>query len=311
MLKLQNDYYELLYNKKVTKEYALTLNKIKKGEKISILSDAMFKTMFQTEERKKYSCKLISYFVDISYEELLNKIYLEKNELDKRKESEKGLRCDYVANIDETKINIEINNNSNEITMERNMEYAIRLYASKAKRGREYEYTQVVQFNINNFAFAEEDKLFDVYSLGNNNGIRLTDKIIIIQIYIPNIRKKWYTSGIESLSEAERYILGLVEPSVKASIDLGKDNEVMKEYINDAINASDDEMLLEAYDKEWALKDEGIREGVEKGISQGITQGKNITNREIVLKMLEKNLDINLISEITGLNIQQINDIKK
>jgi len=73
----------------------------------------------------------------------------------------------------------------------------------------------------------------------------------------------------------------------------------MEEYINEAVGASQEESLLEAYDKEWAWKDEGRREGVKE------------TNREIALKMLEKELDINLISEITGLSVEEINTLKK
>ena len=55
---------ELSYDGKVE------LTKIKKGEKISILSDSMMKTMLQNENRLKYSAKLLSYFLDVSYEEL-------------------------------------------------------------------------------------------------------------------------------------------------------------------------------------------------------------------------------------------------
>lgn len=303
MLKLKNYNYELLYNKKVTKEYAVVLEKIKTGEKISILSDAMFKAMFQTEERLKYSCKFLSYFLNISYETLLDNIVLEKNELDKKNCNKKGLRCDYVANVNGTKINIEINNNTNLSTMERNIEYVLRLYSSKIKQGGDYEYTQVIQFNLNNFSFVGENKIFDIYTIGNNFGIMLTDKIIIVQIYIPILRKKWYNVGEKGLNEAEKYILGLVEPSIKDSLNLGKGNEIMEEYINDAKTASDDELLLEAYDKEWALKDEGKREGFQEGMES--------TKTKLVHNMLKAGLDINLISEITELSLESIEEIKQ
>jgi hypothetical protein len=102
---------------------AVVLDSINEGEKISILSDSMLKTMFQNENRIKYSAKFISYFLDVSYEELLKNIHLSKNELDKKVDNDKGEKCDYVALIDNTSINIEVNNNGSIGVLERNMEY--------------------------------------------------------------------------------------------------------------------------------------------------------------------------------------------
>jgi len=108
---------------------------------------------------------------------------------------------------------------------------------------------------------------------------------------------------------------------------------MMEEYVNDAIDASGDEMILEAYDKEWALKDLGKQEGYQEGFDEGKqegfeagktegfetgktegfeagkTEGFENAKLEIVRNMLTKNIDITLISELTGLGIEQINSI--
>ena len=162
-----------------------------KNEKPSILSNTMFKTMFYNTKRIKYSAKLLSYYLDISYEELLNNIKLVKSELDKEYNDSKEERSDYVAEINNSKINIEINNNDSIETMERNMEYAFRLYGEKIKIGKKYKdnYNQVIQININNFSFIGNDKIVDIYSFQNEEGIVLNNKITIIQIYVPNLRK--------------------------------------------------------------------------------------------------------------------------
>ena len=297
MLNLRKDNYKLLYDFDVDKTYSIKLGKIKKGQKISILSDTMLKAMFQNSNRIKYSVKFLSYFLDISYDELLKNIHLGKNELDKEKESEKGQRCDYVAVIDNTSLNIEVNNNSNKEVMERNMEYAHRLYAKKIKRGeKEYDYTQVIQFNLNNFSFKGNDKIVDIYTIQNNEGIRLNNKLIFVQIYVPNLRKKWYNEGIESLSDEEKYILSLVEVEMDNLKELG-DDIIMNEYIEEAEEVSFEEGLGEAYDKEWALKDEGKREGsCDKA-------------KEIAKNMLKDNLDIETIAKYTDLSIEEIKSL--
>ena len=50
----------------------------------------------------------------------------------------------------------------------------------------------------------------------------------------------------------------------------------------------------------------GRAEGIAEGIEEGIAQGEKRTNLKIVRKMLEKKMDINLISELTGLTEEEI-----
>ena len=142
---------------------------------------------------------------------------LGKNELDKEYNDTKEERSDYVCDINGSKINIEVNNNDSVETMYRNMEYAFRLYNEKVKIGKKYKslYNQVIQINLNNYSFIGNDKIIDTYSFQNDKGIVLNDKIIILEIYVPTLRKKCYTLGKENLCEVEKYLLGLIEENMK------------------------------------------------------------------------------------------------
>ena len=311
MIKIKNNTSLDRYDYPIDSKYRVKLDKLKEGEKISIFSDAMFKTMFQNEKRLDYSALLASYFIeDVSYEELLNNLVLVKNEFDKNVAGQKGLRGDYVASIGDVKLNIEINNNYSREVMERNLEYAFRLYSSNNKRGKKDEYNQVIQICLNNFAFEDSDKIIETFTIRNEDGKALTNKFTSFQIYVSNLRKKCYTDNIENLNDLERFILILVERSIELSKKLGKGHKIMEKYINDAINASGEDILLEAYDKEWALKDLGRREGYEEGYDSGYDSGFDEAKFEMVRNMLIKNLDVNLISEITGLSLEEINKIK-
>ena len=100
----------------------------------------------------------------------------------------------------------------------------------------------------------------------------------------------------------------------------------MEEFIKDAIKASNNDILLEAYDKEWALKDEGKREGFDSGynsgydsgfdngfdsgLDEGICLGIEQKQIEIVKNMLKENTDISFISRITNLSLEKIEEIK-
>ena len=303
-----------IYDNKITKKYAVKLEKIKEGEKLSIVSDAMFKTMFQTEGKEKYACFLISQLTDYSYEDLLENISIVKNELDKDNAYKKGLRCDFVADIKGNKINIEMNNNTSSDVIDRNLEYAFRLYSNKSSR---YDYNSVIQININNYAFVGNKNIIEVYTLKNDDNEKLTNKFMVIQIYLDNLREKWYTDGIESLSVAEKALLVFIEPSIDDSFKFGKGIDIMEEFIKDAIKASNNDILLEAYDKEWALKDEGKREGFDSGYNSGydsgfddgIEQGIEQKQIEMVRNMLRENAAIDFIAKVSGLSLKEIEKI--
>ena len=49
-------------------------------------------------------------------------------------------------------------------------------------------------------------------------------------------------------------------------------------------------------------KEEGIREGIEQGIEKGIEQEKY----SLAKNMKNRNMDINIISELTGLSMEEI-----
>ena len=72
----------------------------------------------------------------------------------------------------------------------------------------------------------------------------------------------------------------------------------MIEYVNEAGEVTMGTNFGESYDKEWALQDQGRREGIE--------EGEEKKTKEIALKMCKENIDINVISRITGLTIEEI-----
>ncbi len=221
-----------------------------------------------------------------------------KNELDKKKQNDKGERADYVAHVIGSTINIEINCNGKMYIVERNLEYANRLYGNKIKIGSQYHYTQTISININNYAYKGKDKIKYTHYLKDEDNEALTDKIIVIQIYVPNLIKKWYTSGVENLTEGERFLLALVIPDINIAFKLGKDNEIMEEYIHEAKEVSNDNEFRDFYSKEWKIMDQGYQDGEYDGALKKET--------EIVKKMLEENIDINLIMKVTGLSQEEI-----
>ena len=77
------------------------------------------------------------------------------------------------------------------------------------------------------------------------------------------------------------------------------DEKVMNEYLKEAEEVSFEDGFGEAYDKEWALKDEGK------------TEGKREEKIEIAKNMLKKKMDKTLISELTNLTEEEITTLEE
>ena len=112
-----------------------------------------------------------------------------------------------------------------------------------------------------------------------------------------------YNQGIENLSEEERYLLGLIEPDINLSKELGGEIDIMIEYVNEAGEVTIGTNFGESYDKEWALKDEGRKEGREEGRREGI--------KSSAINLLKNGASLELISKSLGYSIDELERMKK
>ena len=215
-VKIKNLKERSILNLAITTKNAIKDNRLellKPGEKLGATNDAMWKTMFNNENRKKYTCKLLSCILDISYDELFNNLHYGKEILDKEKYHSKGEMVDFVAIIDGVAVGIEVN--CTEKT-ERNIDYATRLYHRYVTiDNKRYEFTKTIQISLNNYSFkGREDITEEVFTLRNDKGDWLTDKLQFMYFYIPAIRNVWYNGDRNKLTEAEKCILAYVEKDI-------------------------------------------------------------------------------------------------
>ena len=229
-------------------KYSYTLEERYEGYKIPIVSDAMFNTMINNESRKEYASYLIALALDMDYKQVYDNIIFVKNKLDKKNKDEKGYEVDFVCKINNEIIGIEVNNNANKAMLERNVSYMAELYKSKTLKDKAYEYQRVYQLNINNFTFEENDKIMERYMLKNEDNEVFFDKLQFIHIYLPNIRKKCYNN--EEISKFEKLLLTFNEIDKDLLKEVSWGDEIMEQYIKDAIKASSEEEVIGLYDKE-------------------------------------------------------------
>ena len=91
----------------------------------------------------------------------------------------------------------------------------------------------------------------------------------------------------------------------------------MEDYVKDAKRASISDDVVGLYDKElheellrntelYNAEQKGLNKGLEEGKEKGIKEGIQQKAIETAKNMLNKGLDIELISECTGLDIKEI-----
>ena len=102
--------------------------------------------------------------------------------------------------------------------------------------------------------------------------------------------------------------------------DLVKEKPVMEEVQRRYNNFIKDRLMMNEYDKREAylygnqimLEEErrlGIEQGIEQGIERGIEQGEKMKAISMAKNMKNRNMDIKLISELTGLSIEEIKNL--
>ena len=307
------DLRECTLDKEISKTNSYKLLDYYKGYKIPIVSDSMFKTMINNESRMEYICYLIASIFNEDYNEVLKNTKFIKNNIDKYKNEESNKTVDLLCKIKGKILNVEVNNNTSKSSLERNLGYMFSLYSANMKTGHKYNFNKVIQININNFRFkGRKDVLEECYITNINhipkdiNDFQIySNKIRIINIYLPNIRKKDYNK----LKLYEKLLLIFNENDNQLLKDLSKGDEIMEKYVKESKEASEQDEVIGMYDKE--LHDERLRlaendEYREKGIEEGIQQNQ----KETALKMLQKGYDITDISECTGLSLDELQKLK-
>ena len=247
--------------------------------------------------------------------EILNPFNLKKHYNDK--ETIVDVKC---ITKNGTVVIIEVQLSGNSRFPERILYYWSTNYSKLLKKGEEYEdLTPVISINLLNFNLNKNDKnVHSCYMIYDTKNKRLlTD---YLQIHIIELKKFNFKNN--NLSKDLNYWLGFFTTNNMEEYmsEIVKEKPIMEEahkrynnFIRSRLMMSEYEKKeIYQYDKQITLKEErqeGIKEGIKKGKLEGIKEGEKNKAISMAKSMKAKNMDINLISEITGLTIEEINKL--
>lgn len=320
-----NDNKKLILKPSIGKKYTLENNKNTK-KKIKLLNpknDYVFKRLFGQPKNEEITKDLIS--------SIMNKEITSIN-LDKNPILDRDLINDKLGIVD---INATLNGNVacdielqvvNENNIEKRMLYYwSKLYQKGIKKGQDYrELKKTIVIMILDFELETTKEIPKGITKWN---IREEDfpKVILtpdFEAYIIEIPKlKRYKDKVKN-KELISWMKFIESPG---EIDMEKEtNKSIKEAKKELEEISSDEReqrLAELRQKyimdQNAIREagyddgyeEGVADGMNTGYNNGIKQGTKQTNLDIAKKLKNKNMDINLISEVTGLTKEEIEKI--
>ena len=260
------------------------------------------------------------------------KIKIHKLDLDKSKDllndnkKDKNGRLDLRAVLnDNIECDIEIQLSTHDKVLERFLYYWSKMYSANLEIGEEYS---KLRQTISIIIVDDEIKQFkEIQKACTKWQIReeeyrdniLTSYFQIVIIEIPKAIKEYEKNKNNEVLQWMKFLDNPEDMEVRKIMEENQDIKEAKEELD---KISQDDRLrrmalkakLERMDYKQQLyeaKRDGKAEGRAEGRLDGIKEGTSKTQQEIVLKMLQKQIDIQTISEVTGLSEEEIKKLQK
>lgn len=269
--------------------------------------DLMFYKIFGDDNDLESIIYLFELLLDIKVDSL--RILNDKVVGDKIKTKKSFLDLLLLIN-EKIKVNIEVNTDTSQIIKERNINFILKVVSNDYKLGEDYRLlNKHYQFNFNvekNTNYSIEHYVFKEI----NSDKILTEKIEIVNINLSYYTEKCYNEGASKLNQFEKLMALLGAKDNRIEEMLNKEKGTLKKIMDKGKNYRKDSEIIEMYDREQIMKqvhDEEIIKTTEE-VTNKVTID---TTKKIAINMIEKGIKDDDISDVTGLSIEELKELKK
>ena len=278
-------------------------------------NDRAFKEVFLNPNNSDLLKALLEFILKIK----IDKLEVKKTELLSGNVNVKDKRVDAIVHTGNKKIEIEINSQNKDYLHTRSTAYICNIYQSNANVGDTYnEDTDIIQVNLT-WGLGRNNDEMKIFKIMNEKGELYVKNFIIYEINMDYYDKIWYSKNEDEIKKNQYMIM--LDLDKKELKNMPKD-KIVDKYITNVTIVNDDpefqKYMSEEEDKRKIqnsllseAKEEGISQGYTSGINDGISKGENKKSIEIAKNMLNKNMSIEDISDITCLSIEEINKLTK
>ena len=285
---------------------------VKEKLKMTLASDVLFKKVFFSEGSALL--KMLQDILDIredsgitiiGYETRPNNIF------------GKSFRGDLLVTLsDRTYVSIEMNNSNPKNSLSRNMIHLFRIHSDMLVKGMpdsELDKYRLYQLNFDNFRNPSREAI-EKYAFCSLTTGKVRNLIYTFcDVDLEKCRKLVYNVNVREVSKDIRWGAIMTSNDIEEiSKLLGEDMLSMEEkdkFLNTVRELNEDEKVV----KDWMWEEnDKLRyyNDLEASKEQGIEQGIEDKSKEVVINMLNKNMDYETISEISGKTIEEIKEIE-
>jgi predicted transposase/invertase (TIGR01784 family) len=286
--------------------------------------DFIFRTVFGSEEHKAELISLLN--AVLQNDPVIRDVTIENGDIPKDLESGKSIRLDLTATSDKsTKISIEIQCHDVGHIVNRSAFYQSRRMPTELKEGEEYDSLPdmisiwFTTYNETNRKYHTSEAVY-MYKESKLDPVEIaSEKFRTFIIELPKVDLS--NAKASNMFDVWAYFLknpqGIPEEFLKIeevnkamhTLSYVSQNPEMRRIYNARLKAQNDAINEMSHAKNEG-REEGIAIGEKRGEAKGEKRGEKRGKMEIACRMLKKGVDLEDISEFTGLSIKEIKSLR-
>ena len=271
---------------------------------------------------------LLTWFLEKIFNQKIINLEIKTPVLPIRSKIEKRKTVDLLITFEDKIVNLEVNSSHYKYLNERNFSYITAVYNSIFEKGKRIKSKdEVIQINFT-WGLPKKYEKIDVLTYEvrdkKHNDLYI-DNFKIIVYNMDYIKEVYYNKTTKKYKQDAPKHLLMLDSNKEELEKLCKGDKIMEKFKENVEKLNKDEIIIDFLTKEeedelkkQSYLDEGYELGEEKGMKAGqkIWQkiGKELGKKEekenLAVKMLENNIDISVVSKITGLSIEKLEKLK-
>ena len=284
-------------------------------QRLSLKNDFLFKRLFGDPDNKDILIGLLNAILQSTGRKEITDLTVSDNYKLARKlvDDKEGILDIHCETYDHELINVEMQVRRYPDMEKRSIFYMGKLFISSIRRGDPYsDLKKTICINLLDYSFLPLKQFHSSFHLyeDSNKQLMLTDMWELHFIEFEKFRKEtfdiqqplhrwlWYMDGQINSHQLKELIRmdPLFRKAEKRLTKLSADEETLILYEAREKAIRDQNSLV------IAAGQDGVKKGMEMGIEKGI--------ESVAMNMLQKGADLNFITEVTGLSVEQINMLK-
>ena len=294
---------------------------------IPLIQDFILYEILTEPNLKEYVSYIVSKIMNMAYDYVLKEMTVISPRHRISNKRSKRMISDIVLRIGNNIINIGGNKKYYKVLLERNHIYYSKLISNSLSINDSYKNTlAVTQINFNNFAVNKSRLVINEYLVMEKRNLDIELELFKkFHMNLDRIKKKCYNNN-KKLTIFERYLAIMIIEEKSMLKKIVKGNRVLERALERImeINENYDEWVrvydvVEENNRMWrtivANKEEEVIEREKKKAEKKVQRVENKLHKaenntiQIVKNLLKQNLDINLISEVTGMSVNKIKSL--